>query len=128
MKSFSFGTYTSSDGKNIGELILLVTCHRVVQFQRVVISQCWAQKEALIERFNLQSGLSRGAYEDPAVGYSCAHNASVNGLATDSTNTLLTSGGYDGLLKVSCLALLFVLSSGVLHPVIGLTSSQSSLS
>ena len=82
----------------------------------------------LIERFNLQSGLSRGAYEDPAVGSSCAHNASVNGLATDSTNTLLTSGGYDGLLKVSCLALLFVLSSGVLHPVIGLTSSQSSLS
>lgn len=43
---FSVGTYTSSDGKNMEELIFLVTCHRVVQFQRVVISQCWAQKEA----------------------------------------------------------------------------------
>jgi hypothetical protein len=46
MKFFSDGTYTSSDGKKMGELILIVTCHRVVQFQRVVISQYWAQKEA----------------------------------------------------------------------------------
>lgn len=53
-----------------------------------------------IEKFNLQSGLHRGVYEDPAIGRSQAHNGAVNGLATDSTNTLLTSGGYDGILKV----------------------------
>ena len=54
----------------------------------------------VIEKFNLQSGLRRGIYEDPAVGRSHAHSAAVNGLASDSTNTLLTSGGYDGVLKV----------------------------
>ncbi|KAG0564859.1 hypothetical protein M758_8G142100 [Ceratodon purpureus] len=53
-----------------------------------------------IEKFNLQSGLHRGIYEDPAIGRLHAHNGAVNGLASDSTNTLLTSGGYDGVLKV----------------------------
>jgi len=46
MKCFFCWNITSSHVKNMGELILLVTCHRFVQFQRVVISQCWAQKEA----------------------------------------------------------------------------------
>lgn len=54
----------------------------------------------MIERFNLQSGLHRGLYEDPGIGDSLAHKGAVNGLASDSTNTLLTSGGYDGVLKV----------------------------
>lgn len=51
-----------------------------------------------MEKFNLQSGLHRGCYEDPEIG--AAHRGAVNGLACDSTNTLLTSGGYDGVLKV----------------------------
>lgn len=54
----------------------------------------------VIEKFNLQSGLQRGRFEDQAVGGSLAHNAAVNGLASDGTNSLLTSGGYDGVLKV----------------------------
>lgn len=55
----------------------------------------------MLERFNLQSGLSRGSYKDMAVGPSCAHDGAILGLACDSTNVLLTSGGYDGFLKVS---------------------------
>lgn len=54
----------------------------------------------MIEKFNLQSGLHRGVYADPAEGKSRAYKGAVNGLASDSTNTLLTSGGYDRVLKV----------------------------
>ncbi|KAF7806839.1 WD repeat-containing protein 36 [Senna tora] len=53
-----------------------------------------------IERFNLQSGLSRGAYIDMTEQKSCAHDGEVAGVACDSTNTLMISAGYHGDIKV----------------------------
>ncbi|GAB4849172.1 hypothetical protein Ancab_003982 [Ancistrocladus abbreviatus] len=53
-----------------------------------------------IERFNLQSGMSRGSYIDPSEKGSCAHDGEVVGVACDSTNALLISAGYHGDLKV----------------------------
>lgn len=54
-----------------------------------------------IERFNLQSGISRGSYLDVSEGRSCAHEGEVVGVACDSTNTLMISAGYHGDVKVS---------------------------
>lgn len=53
-----------------------------------------------IERFNLQSGISRGSYVDASEKSSCAHDGEVVGIACDSTNTLMISGGYHGDIKV----------------------------
>ncbi|XP_019447943.1 PREDICTED: WD repeat-containing protein 36 [Lupinus angustifolius] len=53
-----------------------------------------------IERFNLQSGISRGAYIDMSEPRSCAHDGEVVGVACDSTNTLMISAGYQGDIKV----------------------------
>ncbi|XP_028760737.1 WD repeat-containing protein 36 isoform X2 [Neltuma alba] len=53
-----------------------------------------------IERFNLQSGISRGAYVDISEPKNCAHDSEVVGVACDSTNTLLISAGYHGDIKV----------------------------
>jgi U3 small nucleolar RNA-associated protein 21 len=53
-----------------------------------------------IECFNLQSGIRRGTFEDPAVGELRGHNGPVLGLTSDATNSLLTSSGYDGFIKV----------------------------
>ncbi|KDP45683.1 hypothetical protein JCGZ_17290 [Jatropha curcas] len=53
-----------------------------------------------IERFNLQSGLSRGSFVDVSERGSCAHEGEVVGLACDSTNTLMISAGYHGDVKV----------------------------
>lgn len=53
-----------------------------------------------IERFNLQSGISRGSYVDTSEGRSCAHDGEVVGVACDSTNTLMISAGYHGDIKV----------------------------
>eukprot|EP01018_Ginkgo_biloba_P020289 Gb_24979 [translate_table: standard] len=53
-----------------------------------------------IERFNLQSGISRGSYVDIGEEQPCAHHGAVVGLACDATNTLLISGGYKGDIKV----------------------------
>jgi U3 small nucleolar RNA-associated protein 21 len=52
-----------------------------------------------IERFNLQSGASRGSYIDLEEG-NCAHLSQVVGVACDSTNTLMISAGYNGDVKV----------------------------
>ena len=52
-----------------------------------------------IEKFNLQSGISRGSYVDVAEK-SCAHNGEVVGVACDSTNSLMISAGYNGDIKV----------------------------
>ncbi|KAA3471620.1 WD repeat-containing protein 36 isoform X3 [Gossypium australe] len=51
-----------------------------------------------IERFNLQSGISRGSYVDTPKA--SAHDAEVVGVACDSTNTLMISAGYHGDIKV----------------------------
>lgn len=53
-----------------------------------------------IERFNLQSGISRGSYLDMSERRSCAHDGEVIGVACDSTNTLMISAGYSGDIKV----------------------------
>ncbi|KMT08083.1 hypothetical protein BVRB_6g143360 [Beta vulgaris subsp. vulgaris] len=53
-----------------------------------------------IERFNLQSGLSRGSYLDKSERRSCGHDGEVVGVACDSTNTLMISAGYHGDIKV----------------------------
>ncbi|GAV59734.1 WD40 domain-containing protein/Utp21 domain-containing protein [Cephalotus follicularis] len=53
-----------------------------------------------IERFNLQSGISRGSYLDMSERRSCAHDGEVVGVACDSTNTLMISAGYSGDIKV----------------------------
>ncbi|XP_044465931.1 U3 small nucleolar RNA-associated protein 21 homolog isoform X2 [Mangifera indica] len=53
-----------------------------------------------IERFNLQSGISRGSYLDTSERKRCAHHGEVVGVACDSTNTLLISAGYHGDIKV----------------------------
>eukprot|EP00252_Welwitschia_mirabilis_P019651 TRINITY_DN4608_c0_g1_i1.p1 TRINITY_DN4608_c0_g1~~TRINITY_DN4608_c0_g1_i1.p1 ORF type:complete len:897 (+),score=167.79 TRINITY_DN4608_c0_g1_i1:212-2902(+) len=52
-----------------------------------------------IERFNLQSGISRGSYIDTAEKHG-AHSGAVVGIASDSCNTFLISGGYTGDIKV----------------------------
>ncbi|KAL3647151.1 hypothetical protein CASFOL_008119 [Castilleja foliolosa] len=53
-----------------------------------------------IERFNLQSGISRGGYIDTTEKEPRAHNGEVIGVACDSTNTVMISGGYNGDIKV----------------------------
>ncbi|KAJ0968681.1 hypothetical protein J5N97_021558 [Dioscorea zingiberensis] len=53
-----------------------------------------------IERFNLQSGLSRGYYIDNSEGKIQAHEGEVVGVACDATNNVLISGGYHGDIKV----------------------------
>ncbi|GAB2278180.1 hypothetical protein Dimus_012874 [Dionaea muscipula] len=53
-----------------------------------------------IERFNLQSGLSRGSYIDTSEKGTCAHVGDVVGVACDSTNTLMISAGYHGDIKI----------------------------
>ena len=50
-----------------------------------------------IDRYNMQSGLHRGAYTTPE-GFS-AHSGAVTGLAADACNKYLVSGGLDGMLK-----------------------------
>ncbi|XP_054800257.1 uncharacterized protein LOC129304574 [Prosopis cineraria] len=53
-----------------------------------------------IEKFNLQSGISRGAYIDISEPKNYAHDGEVVGVACDSTNTLMISAGYHGDIKV----------------------------
>lgn len=53
-----------------------------------------------IERFNLQSGISRGSYIDVSEGKNCGHNGEIIGLACDSTNTVMVSAGFHGDVKV----------------------------
>lgn len=53
-----------------------------------------------IEKFNLQSGIHRGAYVDMSESRSCAHDSEVVGVACDSTNTFMISAGYHGDIKV----------------------------
>ncbi|KAG2249340.1 hypothetical protein Bca52824_088968 [Brassica carinata] len=53
-----------------------------------------------IERFNLQSGISRGSYMDKSETRSYSHDGEVIGVACDSTNTLMISAGYHGDIKV----------------------------
>ncbi|KAJ8492909.1 hypothetical protein OPV22_014630 [Ensete ventricosum] len=53
-----------------------------------------------IERFNLQSGISRGTYVDIFEARQYAHDGEVIGVACDATNNTLISAGYNGDIKV----------------------------
>ncbi|XP_064997081.1 uncharacterized protein LOC135632435 [Musa acuminata AAA Group] len=53
-----------------------------------------------IERFNLQSGISRGTYVDIFEARHYAHDGEVVGVACDATNSTLISAGYNGDIKV----------------------------
>lgn len=53
-----------------------------------------------IERFNLQSGISRGSYIDDSESQRCAHDGEVVGIACDATNSIMISAGYQGDIKV----------------------------
>ncbi|KAI3445057.1 hypothetical protein Pfo_001722 [Paulownia fortunei] len=53
-----------------------------------------------IERFNLQSGISRGTYVDMSERKTRAHDGEVVGITCDSTNTIMISSGYHGDIKV----------------------------
>lgn len=74
-------------------------------WQACVISACGnfaiiGTEGGWIERFNLQSGISRGNYIDKSEESLTAHDGEVAGIACDATNTLLISAGYHGDVKV----------------------------
>lgn len=88
----------------LGEHILRPCPERPAPVKACAISACGhfavlGTAGGWIERFNLQSGISRGSYIDMAEG-NCAHTGEVVGLACDSANSVLISAGYHGDIKV----------------------------
>ncbi|KAK2982674.1 hypothetical protein RJ640_027662 [Escallonia rubra] len=89
----------------IGEHILTPSPENQTAVKACAISACGnfaviGTAGGWVERFNLQSGISRGSYVDMSESRSCAHDGEVVGVACDSTNTLMTSAGYNGDIKV----------------------------
>ncbi|CAN6464470.1 unnamed protein product [Victoria cruziana] len=89
----------------LGEHILSPCPHRPSPVKACAISVCGnfailGTEGGWIERFNLQSGLSRGSYVDTSVSNGCAHEGAVVSIACDSTNSHLISAGYAGDIKV----------------------------
>ncbi|KAL8172434.1 hypothetical protein V2J09_024238 [Rumex salicifolius] len=89
----------------LGEHILTPSAEIEAPVKSCAISACGnfaivGTAAGWVERFNLQSGLSRGSYTDLSEGRHCAHDAEVIGVACDSTNSLLISVGYHGDIKV----------------------------
>ncbi|CAK9880713.1 unnamed protein product [Sphagnum jensenii] len=89
----------------IGEHVLKPSPDNPAPVKSCAISACGTfavlgTEAGWIECFNLQSGIRRGTFEDPAVGELRGHNGPVLGLTSDATNSLLTSSGYDGFIKV----------------------------
>ncbi|KAK3023814.1 hypothetical protein RJ639_044738 [Escallonia herrerae] len=89
----------------IGEHILTPSSENQTAVKACAISACGnfaviGTAGGWIERFNLQSGISRGSYVDMSESRSCAHDGEVVGVACDSTNTLMISAGYHGDIKV----------------------------
>ncbi|KAG6475125.1 hypothetical protein ZIOFF_064343 [Zingiber officinale] len=64
-----------------------------------------------IERFNLQSGISRGTYVDISESRQYAHDGEVVGIACDATNSSMISAGYNGDIKVNNVKKLYLLCS-----------------
>lgn len=84
-------------------------------FQACAISACGnfavlGTQGGWIERFNLQSGISRGTYVDIFEARHYAHDGEVVGVACDATNSTLISAGYNGDIKVCLLSALRILS------------------
>ncbi|PON81318.1 Guanine nucleotide-binding protein, beta subunit [Trema orientale] len=89
----------------LGEHILKPSAESPTPVKACTISACGnfgilGTAGGWIERFNLQSGISRGTYQDTSERRSCAHDGEVVGIACDSTNTLMISAGYQGDIKV----------------------------
>ncbi|GJN38938.1 hypothetical protein PR202_gb28020 [Eleusine coracana subsp. coracana] len=85
----------------IGEHILTPSSETATPIKACVISACGnftllGTEGGWIEKFNLQSGISRGSYIDPSLSLQCAHDGEVVGLACDATNGSLISAGYHG--------------------------------
>nr|CAB3468533.1 unnamed protein product [Digitaria exilis] len=89
----------------IGEHILTPSSGIETPIKACVISACGnfailGTEGGWIEKFNLQSGISRGSYIDTSLATQCAHDGEVVGLACDATNGSLISAGYHGDIKV----------------------------
>ncbi|KAF5822356.1 putative transcription factor WD40-like family [Helianthus annuus] len=89
----------------LGEHILTPTTDIQAPVKACAISTCGSfaiigTAAGWIEKFNLQSGLSRGSYVDASEKGNSAHDGAVVGVACDSTNSLMISAGYNGDIKV----------------------------
>ncbi|KAG6769424.1 hypothetical protein POTOM_025059 [Populus tomentosa] len=89
----------------IGEHILRPCPENLTPVKACTISACGnfailGTAGGWIERFNLQSGISRGSYMDVSERGSCAHESEVVGVACDSTNTQMISAGFHGDVKL----------------------------
>ncbi|XP_020672729.1 WD repeat-containing protein 36 [Dendrobium catenatum] len=89
----------------IGEHILSPSAKNQTPIKSCAISACGnfailGTEGGWIEKFNLQSGISRGIYVDTSGSKSCAHYGEVVGVACDTTNTMMISAGYQGDIKV----------------------------
>ncbi|KAM1104538.1 hypothetical protein ACFX15_012545 [Malus domestica] len=89
----------------LGEHILKPRPENPTPVKACAISACGnfavlGTADGWVERFNLQSGISRGSYLDTSERRSFAHDGEVVGIACDSTNTLMISAGYHGDIKV----------------------------
>ncbi|XP_073143979.1 U3 small nucleolar RNA-associated protein 21 homolog [Henckelia pumila] len=89
----------------IGEHILSPSTQDTMPVKACAISACGnfaviGTAGGWIERFNLQSGISRGNYVDMTERKTSAHAGEVVGIACDSTNTIMISAGYHGDVKV----------------------------
>ncbi|KAG6741133.1 hypothetical protein POTOM_056621 [Populus tomentosa] len=91
----------------IGEHILRPCPEKPTPVKACTISACGnfailGTADGWVERFNLQSGISRGSYLDVSERGNHAHEGEVVGVACDSTNTLMISAGYHR--DVKCIA------------------------
>ncbi|KAL6557568.1 hypothetical protein OROMI_017918 [Orobanche minor] len=90
----------------IGEHVLFPCLEDPTPIKSCAISACGnfaviGTSGGWIERFNLQSGISRGSYVDMLERKkACAHDGEVVGVACDSTNTVLISSGFHGDIKI----------------------------
>ncbi|XP_042436738.1 WD repeat-containing protein 36-like isoform X1 [Zingiber officinale] len=89
----------------IGEHILSPSADIQTPIKACAISACGnfailGTNGGWIERFNLQSGISRGTYVDISESRQYAHDGEVVGIACDATNSSMISAGYNGDIKV----------------------------
>nr|XP_010911920.2 LOW QUALITY PROTEIN: WD repeat-containing protein 36 [Elaeis guineensis] len=89
----------------LGEHILTPSTDNQTPVKACAISACGnfailGTEGGWIERFNLQSGISRGSYVDISEARQCAHDGEVVGVACDARNSIIISVGYQGDIKV----------------------------
>uniref|UniRef100_A0A1D1ZKQ4 WD repeat-containing protein 36 n=1 Tax=Anthurium amnicola TaxID=1678845 RepID=A0A1D1ZKQ4_9ARAE len=89
----------------LGEHILTPCTENQSHVKACALSACGnfafiGTEDGWIERFNLQSGISRGGYVDTSKARCYAHDGEVVGIACDATNLKMISAGYHGDIKV----------------------------